>query len=227
MKEKLYKTERDVLFVHLLFIVFCLIMILIPFGIAMGIKLFVLVLIYSILILIIGIWRKYKEWLNIWLFVFIISIFQILPDWFLSAELEILVFPEDGLFKIGTVSGYMAGLWVIPLFIITFTGNRFQERYSIKISYLIVAVLSLLIFGITESTIWMLESWYAQNVIMVGHLALYIIVPEIILGLSTYYGFELVQEKNHFYKILIAFIVMLLYLGNVVFFYFLIEHIIF
>jgi hypothetical protein len=43
---------------------------------------------------------------------------QIWPDWFLSAQLEILVFPEDGLFKIGTVSGYMLFLWAIPFFII-------------------------------------------------------------------------------------------------------------
>jgi len=225
MKELLTKPERDAIYIHLLFIVICIIVILLPFGIAIGIKLFVLVLIYSFLIIIIGFWRKYKEWLNIWLFIFIISLFQIFPDWFLSAELDILVFPEDGLFKIGTISGYMTGLWVIPLFIIIFTGNKFQEHYSTKISYLTVAGLSLLIFGTAESTIWILGSWYAQNVAMIGHLALYIIIPEVFLGLSTYFGYKAVQEKSHLYKIPVAFIIMLLYLGSATFFYFLIEQV--
>jgi hypothetical protein len=137
------------------------------------------------------------------------------------------VFPEDGLFKIGTVSGYMAGLWVIPLFLIVFIGQQLQERYSRKTSYVSVAAMSLLIFGLSEQLMWMLQSWYAQEVVMIGHIALYIIVPEIILGLSTYYFYHQIREKNFWFKIPLAFIVMILYLGNAVFFYFLIEKVIF
>ena len=178
------------------------------------------------MILTVGIWQKHKSWLSIWLFTFLISLFQVWPDWFLSAKLNVLVFPEDGLFKIGTVSGYMAGLWVIPLFLIVFSGQQLQERYSRRVSYLSVMVLSLLIFSLAEQSMWMLQSWYAQNVAMIGHMALYIIVPEIILGLSTYYFYELVKEKNHLIKIPLAFIVMILYLGSAVFLYFLIEQVI-
>lgn len=83
-----------------------------------------------------------------------------------------------------------------------------------------------MIFSLAEQSMWMLQSWYAQNVVMIGHIALYIIVPEIILGLSTYYFYELIKEKNHGYKIPLAFIVMILYLGSAVFFYFLIEQVI-
>jgi len=160
-------------------------------------------------------------------FTFFISLFQIWPDWVLSAELNVLVFPEDGLFKIGTVSGYMAGLWVIPLFLILFIGQRLQERYSKRISYLLVVLMSLLIFGLSEQLMWMLQSWYAQNVLMIGHIALYIILPELILGLSTYYFYEMLKERNHWYKIPTAFIVMILYLGSAIFFYFLIERVLF
>ena len=226
MKDFLSRIEKDALFIHLAFIISCILIILIPFGIEIGVKLFILVIIYNLLILTVGIWQKHKDCLSIWLFTFFISLFQIWPDWFLSAELKVLVFPEDGLFKIGTVSGYMAGLWVIPLFLIVFIGQQLQERYSRRVSYISVLAMSLVIFGLSEQLMWMLQSWYAQNVVMIGHIALYIIVPEIILGLSTYCFYELIKEKNHWYKIPFAFIVMILYLGSAVFFYFLIEEVI-
>jgi hypothetical protein len=153
-------------------------------------------------------------------------VFQLWPDWFLSAELGVLVFPEDGFIKIGTVSLYMIGLWTIPLFLILFIGKLFNERHNSLSTYFIVGLLSLLIFGLAEQTLWMLQSWYAQNVFMIGHIALYIIIPEIILGLTTFYGYKLIEEKSHLLKIAVAFIIMLLYLGSAAFFYFLIERLV-
>ena len=225
MKDLLTEMEKDFVIIHLVFSILCGIVLFIP-GILMGIKLFILVIIYNILIPLVGIWRKYTDWLNIWLFSFILSMLQIWPDWFLSAQLEILVFPEDGLFKIGTVSGYMLFLWAIPIFIILFIGNSANERGSLNATYLIVALMSLLIFGISEMTMWTIGSWYAQNVTMIGHMAVYIIIPEIILGLMAYYMYLTIQEKDHWLKIPAAFIVMLVYLGSAAFFYFLIERVI-
>ena len=172
MKKLFSEIERDALLVHLTFIIACLLIILLTIGISLGVKLFILVILYSLLIVIVGLLRDYKEWIYIWIFVFLISFFQIWPDWFLSAELNVLVFPEDGLFKIGTVSGYMIGLWVIPLFLIVFLGKQLQERFSQRVAYISVVILSLLIFGLSEQSMWMLQSWYAQNIIMIGHLAL-------------------------------------------------------
>lgn len=213
-------------FVHIIFVIICAVILLIPIDLKIGIRLFILVIIYNLAIPIVGLWRKHLELVKIWLFAFIISLFQVFPDWFLSAQLEILVFPEDGLFKIGTVSGYMLLLWAIPLFIILFVGQRVQERHSLNIAYFAVGLLSLLIFGISEMTMWTVGSWYAQNVTMMGHMAVYIIIPEIILGFMTYYTYLTIQEKNHWLKIPAAFIVMLVYLGSAAFFYFLIERVI-
>jgi len=226
MKELLTEMERDFAIVHLIFSIICGIILFIP-GIPIGIKLFILVIIYNIMVPLVGIWRKYSDWLNIWLFSFILSIFQLFPDWFLSAQLNVLVFPEDGLFKIGTVSGYMLFLWAIPFFIILFIGYRINENYTLNSTYLIVALMSLLIFGISEMTIWTIGSWHAQNVTMIGNAAIYIFIPEIILGISIYYSFSLIKEKNHLVKIPAAFIVMLLYLGSAAFFYFLFERVLF
>lgn len=174
MRKLLTDMERDFIIAHILFSIICGIVLFLP-GILIGIKLFILVIIYNITIPIFGIWRKYTEWMNIWLFSFILSILQLFPDWFLSAQLNVLVFPEDGLFKIGTVSGYMLFLWAIPFFIILFVGYRASEQASERSTYLIVALISLLIFGISEMTMWTIGSWYAQNVTIVGHTALYII----------------------------------------------------
>ena len=227
MKKYFSDIERDALLVHLVFIISCFLIIVLPIGIGIGVKLFILVILYSLLIVVIGLLRGYKEWIYIWIFVFLISFFQIFPDWILSAELNVLVFPEDGLFKIGTVSGYMVGLWVIPLFLIIFIGKQLQEHFSEKIAYIAVILLSLAIFGISEQSMWMLQSWYAQNVVMIGRVALYIIIPEIILGLSAYYGYEIIKEKHHLFKIPVAFFIMILYLGNAVFYYFIIERVVF
>jgi hypothetical protein len=174
-----------------------------------------------------GLWRKNEDWINMWLFSIILSMLQIWPDWFLSAQLGVLVFPEDGLFKIGTVSGYMLFLWAIPFFIILFIGERVNEHNSQHITYIIIALISLLIFGVSELTIWMIGSWYAQDVVMIGHAALYIIIPEILLGLSLYYGYISIKEKAQWHKIYIAPIIMIIYLGNAAFFYFLIEKVLF
>jgi hypothetical protein len=219
--------ERDALLVHLVFVIACLLIILFPMGIPIGLKLFILVILYNLLILVVGVLQNYKEWVKIWIFVFILSLLQIFPDWILSAEFNVLVFPEDGLFKVGTVSGYMLGLWVVPLFIIIFVAKQLQERYSRKGAYISVILLSLTIFGLSEQLMWMLQSWYAQNVIMIGHVALYIVIPEIILGLSAYFGYELIKDKHHLFKIPVAFLIMILYIGNAIFHYFIIERIFF
>ncbi len=226
MKDLLTDVERDFIIIHLIFSIICGIVLFIP-GMPIGIKLFILVIVYNIIVPLVGIWRKYTDWLNIWLLSFILSMLQIWPDWFLSAQLEVLVFPDDGLFKIGTVSAYMLFLWAIPLFIILFIGRSVNERGSLNTTYLIVALMSLLIFGISEMTIWMIGSWHAQNVTMIGHAAIYIFIPEVILGISTYYSYTQIREKNHFVIIPTTFIIMLLYLGSAAFFYFLFERVLF
>jgi len=226
MRELLTEMERYFIIIHLVFSIICGIVLFLP-GIPIGIKLFILVIIYNTIIPLVGVWRKYTEWINIWVFSFILSMLQLFPDWFLSAQLNVLVFPEDGLFKIGTVSGYMLFLWAIPFFIILFIGYRVREQVSEHSTYWIVALISLLIFGVSEMTMWTIGSWYAQNVTMVGHTAIYIIIPEIILGISAYWSYKMIQDKTIWLKFPTAFMIMLLYLGSVAFFYFLFEKILF
>ena len=227
MKINIKNAERDAILVHLFFVLICIIVLLLPIKLPIGIKLFTLVITYNITIPAVGIWRSYNEWIKIWFFSLILSVFQIFPDWILSAQLNVLVFPEDGLFKIGTVSGYMLFLWVIPFFIIIFTAEHIYERSSEKITYIFVIIISLLIFGISEMTMRTIGSWYAQNVFMILNIAIYIIIPELILGLTTFWSYDKTKESKVIEKISVAFLIMLIYLGSAVFFYFLIEKVIF
>lgn len=218
------KEYRDLTFFHILFAAICAIVLLIP-GLVIGAKLFILVAAYNLLLPTIAYLRDHKDWLPIWFFVLVLSIFQIFPDWFLAAQLETIVFPNDGFFMIGPVSAYMAGLWAIPLFVILYMGQELGKQRSNRVVYSAVAALTLFIFWLAEETMWMLPSWYAQNVMMVGHVAIYIVIPEILLGISTLISFELVRDRPIWLWIIGAFTVMILYLGNVSFFYLLIERI--
>jgi hypothetical protein len=223
---KMNRSEKDAILIHSLFTLLCGVVLFVFSHIAIGHRLLFLVIVYNIAVPAWGILRKNKQWTSLWLFTFILSLFQVFPDWFLSAQLNVLVFPEDGCFKIGTVSGYMAGLWTIPLFIIIFVGEQVNKRLSAPAAYFSVAAASLLLFGGSEAFLWLLPSWYAQNVTMFGHIALYILIPEIILGMSAYACYLAIKEKPHGIKLPSAFMVMLLYLGSAAFFYFIIEKII-
>jgi hypothetical protein len=223
MKIKLSPLERDVAVLHLFFTFICVVVLAVPLGFAPGLKMFGLVVFYNLMMPLSGLCYPAEELLHIWFFVIIISIFQVMPDWFLSAQLGILIFPEDGFVKIGEVSAYMAGLWAIPLFVIIFIGRSVQKRFSLRAALWSVVVSSLVIFAGSEETMWMIPSWQAVNVTTLGHVAVYLLIPEIILGLSAFLGYEAIKGKKHWFKIPAAFLIMLLYIGSLSFFYFLLE----
>ena len=75
----------------------------------------------------------------------------------------------------------------------------------------------------SELTLVNLPSWTATVTGMIGNLAYYIIIPELFLALSAFICYEYVREKKIWMKILGAFAVMVFYVGNASFFYFLIE----
>ncbi|MBN2077986.1 MAG: hypothetical protein JW838_03415 [Spirochaetes bacterium] len=225
MKNRLLREESDAILLHFLFALLCVSVLLIP-NMRIGVKLFILVAAYNVAVPLAGTLRGHASWRDIWLFSLVVSIFQVFPDWFLSDVLGVLVFPEDGFPKIGTVSGYMAGLWTIPVFIIVYAGTRVRERHSPGAGYLAAALLALAIFVGSEATVWMLPSWYARDVLMAGHVAVYIIIPEIILGIACLYAYVTRRGSGLPAKTFAAFIVMQLYLGSAVFFYFLIERVI-
>lgn len=176
--------------------------------------------------------HQWPELWQIWYFSTLVSVFQVLPDWFLSAVLGSLVFPEDGLFKFGTVSAYMAGLWAIPFFLILFavrwsrmglSSDRWLEQQPDISRVLLAASVTLLIFATSEATLWVLGSWYARDVMMIGHVALYVLIPEFVLGAHLYIAFILSRRLSLWKQTLIAAHVSLLYTGALALSYLFLE----
>lgn len=207
---------------HIVFAVIAAIALLLPM-LTIGLRLLLVVVSYNVLLPFWSWKSDESKWFDIWQFVLPLSIFQVFPDWFLAAELNTIVFEQDPYIMIGGVPAYMAGLWAIPLFVIIYLGLRVEEKYGRKISLFLVASSSLIVFVMAEATLWMLPAWTAQNVFTIGHVAVYIILPEILLGISSFLGYQNTQRKWIVYKIGIAFVVMILYIGNASFFYFIIE----
>ena len=99
-----------------------------------------------------------------------------------------------------------------------------EKRKDVSFGLTAVAIMSLLIFGGSEATLWMLDSWSAVNLVgLIGNVAIYILIPEIILGLSTYICFMFLRDKSVWLRLLAAFGIMVFYIGNASFFYFIIE----
>ena len=88
-------TERDTLLLHGFFTALCVLTLMAPIGIQIGVKLFFLVIVYNLSLPLLGMLKKHRDLVDLWLFTFILSSFQIWPDYFLSSKLGILFFPKD------------------------------------------------------------------------------------------------------------------------------------
>lgn len=219
------KPIRDFVLIHVIFSVLAAITLLAPIPTAtISGKMLVLVIVYNALIVVEFYNKGYEDWKSIWIFVFILSLLMVFPDWYLAETLGALQFPVDGFTMIGgAVPIYMAGLWAIPFFIILFIGIQVQKRKSAKLAFIVISILSVLIFALAELTLVYLPSWSATVSGMTGNLAWYIIIPELFLGLSTFICYNIVKDKKVWIKLAGAFTVMIFYIGNASFFFFLIE----
>ena len=216
---------KDFVLIHIIFAVLAAVTLLLPIPTAtVSGKMLVLVLIYNGLIVVEFYSKGYEEWKSIWIFAFMLSLLMVFPDWYLAETLGALQFPVDGFPMIGgAIPIYMAGLWSIPFFIILFIGKETQERKSLNFAYTLVSVLTVLIFALSELTLVALPSWTATVIGRTGNLAWYIIIPELFLGLSAFICYNYIEDREIWMKIVGAFIVMILYIGNASFFFFLIE----
>lgn len=168
-------------------------------------------------------WRGHREWLDLFAFLLPVSVLQVLPDWFLSRVLGVLVFPADGFPKIGTVSAYMAGLWTIPLFLTVWAGLVAARARGPGVGAAVAALAALVIFWASEETLWAVPVWHAQHVTMVGHAAVYVLVPEAILGAVTFDTYRRVQRRPPGIKLLHAVPVTLTYTGALAIAYLFVE----
>ena len=96
-------------------------------------------LVYNLALPIAARFLGHREWLKLWLFLVPLSALQVLPDWVLSAVLEVLVFPDTGGPRIATVNASMAGMWAITPFPVIFLGQRVEDRLGRRAALAAVA----------------------------------------------------------------------------------------
>ena len=175
-----------------------------------------LVAVYNLLLPLIASRGGHRDWMEIWVFLLPLSVLQVLPDWVLSQQFGILVFPDLGGPRIGTVPAYLAGMWVIPLFWVLWLAGR---------SGFTAAILALLLFAGAEWAAQPLHLWHAQHVGQILGVAEYVLIPEMLLGWAAAYAFERTREGNPLVRLGATVCVTTFYTGALVLAYFLSEHV--
>lgn len=147
----------------------------------------------------------------IWAFVLPLSLFQVGPDWFLAAELGTLVFPTaEGPIP---VPAYMAGLWVPPLLLTTYLGERTAANRGFAGGLLAAAAAGFVLFATSEVLLTTVGVWRAVGVSEFAGATPYILAPEALLCAATFYAYRETQQSSRIIRIGAAALVSCLYLG--------------
>ncbi len=190
-------------------------------SVPLGLGILASVLFFNVIFPLAAIVGQHHEWLRLWIFLVPLSVMMVLPDWFLSSQLDVLHFPSTGSPYIGTVPIFMAGMWTIPLVLVIWLADHLKGWNS----YLVAGVVSAVMFLGSEALVWKLPIWQAQNVWQIEHVAIYLIVPELVLGMSTLAAYRWGGRRGILGRLLAAYLVMIIYLGHVAGFYFLFERV--
>ena len=84
---------------------------------------------------------------------------------------------------------------------------------------------SFVLFVGSEAVLWRVPVWYAEGVTQLGHVALYVVIPEVLLGIGAYLVFLATEERPVWARLAGAFVLMVFYQGGLTFFYFLFERV--
>lgn len=216
-------SAKDAVFFHAAFAVVAVAVLLIPPGfgpeavggpgVPLGWRLLGLVVLYNVALPLVGRGRGHAEWAPIWVTTALISAFQVVPDAFLVTVLGTLDFPDTGGPRLGGVPLAMAGMWTIPLWISVFAGRQ-RDRESPTRGALVAAVVCGALLVGAEATLWAVPIWRAVGVATLGPVALYVVLPEIVLGAAAYGAYRLVRRRLLWLRVVAGAAVSLIYLGG-------------
>ena len=201
-------STREALWFHALFFVASLPVLFFTHGTLFGKGLLLLTLGYNIALPIFALVRGHTEWLKLWIFLLPLSCGQVLPDWALVQIAGVLTFPDHGAWRIsGAVPVYFMGLWMMLLFPVTLISDNMRSRYFAA------AILSLVLFGFWEWAAQPLQLWQPQNVRTIAGVAIYVLIPEVFLGLATLHAYRNTRGSGIIQQVFSALSVNLLYTG--------------
>ena len=215
---------RDAVSFHVVFALVALATLALPAP-DLGWRLLGLVILYSIALPLVGQARGHPEWVRLWGFLALVSVFQVGPDAFLASVLGTLHFPDTGGPRLGSTPLAMAGMWTIPLWISLVTARQLDGGDVRRGLWIAALVCGILLVG-AEATLWAVPIWEATGgVTVIGHVAVYVIVPEVLLGAVTYLAYRITRDQSWAVKGAAAALVSLVYLGALCASYGLVERV--
>ena len=114
------------------------------------------------------------------------SVVMVLPDWFLSAELGSLFFPDTGGPFIGTVPLFMAGMWTIALMPLVLVGALVAEHRGLVWGAIAAGLAGLVMFWGAELFAPAIPLWEPVDVPMFAGVAKYVLLPEVVLSAAAF-----------------------------------------
>jgi hypothetical protein len=158
---------------------------------ALGLRITAIVVAFHVGMLALGRWAP--GWTTAWAVLAPLSVLLVLPDWFLSAELGTLVFPDTGAPFVGTVPVFMAGMWTMALFPLVLLGDAVESRGRPRAALVAVAVAGLALFWAAELLAPVIPLWEPVGVRLVGGVAAYVLPAEVVLAVA---GWLLVRDVD-------------------------------
>ncbi len=157
--------------------------------------------------------RGHRQWLRWWRFGAVLSLFMVVPDAVLAAGLGVLDFPPDGIPDLGPVTLHMAGLWTIPAVVIVAVTDAVGYRRGARAATAATLVTTLVVFAGAEATLTLLPVWEAVGVTTVGGVAVYIVLPELLLGWMIVAAVRWLRTSRPIATVPVAALVALTYTG--------------
>ena len=170
---------------HVVFAAVALAGLLAPIG-PLGQRVLVLVLAYSIGIVVMALRTRDPVLLTFWLVLAPMSVLMVLPDWFLSAQLGILVFPDTGAPYIDTMPIFMAFMWTVALLPVMLIGWAVERSRGLAAALVTVVVGGLVMFTLAEYAAPLIPLWYPRDVTQIAGVAPYVLLPEVGLTIAAY-----------------------------------------
>lgn len=173
-----------------------------PFG---G-RLLGLVVVYHLTFPLFGHRRGRTTWVRLWAFLVPLSVFLVGPDAFLADVLGTLRFTAVGGPHVGPVPLAMAGMWAVPLWLSTFIGLRTRSMGAAALVAGLLLVGAEFVFGTGAL-------WRSVGVADGAGIAAYVVLPEILLGATTYAAFVWADGRPWWHQAGAAAAVSTFYLG--------------
>lgn len=200
-------STRDALWFHALFLAVAVPWLALSGG-ARAAPLLWLTLGYHLGLVLWGFVRGRSEWLFLWLFLLPLCVGQVLPDWALVRVVGVLTFPDPAQPRIGgDVPVYFLGLWMLVLFPLTLIG--LGRRHPL----LSLAPLALLVFAAVEWAARPLGLWAHEGVLAFHGIALYPLLPELLLTLAALWSYRAYGRAHPLSRIGIALAINVFYAG--------------